>query len=115
MHHEPAAMGDPAVVEGVPCSCDTKPETILEEAQRLVYGDRQEAYGHPRDDFGRTAGMWTALFGRKLADGERFTPEDVAMAMACVKLSRLANAYKRDSAVDLAGYAATLARVAEGS
>jgi hypothetical protein len=30
------------------------------------------------------------------------------MAMICVKLSRLCNAYKRDTIVDIAGYAKTI-------
>lgn len=31
-----------------------RPETITEEAQRLVLGDRQDDYGHPAEDFART-------------------------------------------------------------
>lgn len=75
-------------------------ETVLEEAQRLVHGDRGEDYGHPGDDFARTAGCWRALFGWDVA------PEQVALAMVCVKLSRLVETPdKRDSVVDVAGYA----------
>lgn len=77
-------------------------ETILEEAQRLVGGDRGTDYGHPRDDFARTAGAWAALFGWAV------TPAQVALAMIIVKLSRLQETPdKRDSIVDIAGYART--------
>jgi hypothetical protein len=82
--------------------------TILEEAQRLVYGDRERVYGHPREDFARTAAMWSALFGR------RFEARDVALAMMCVKLSREAHQHKRDNLVDIAGYAAALDRLYGG-
>ena len=82
-------------------------DTILDEAKRLVYGDRETRYGHPFQDFSRTAAMWSALFGR------RFSPEDVALAMCCVKLSRESNRPNRDNRVDLAGYAAALDRVVE--
>jgi hypothetical protein len=75
-------------------------ETVLAEAERLVRGDRNKDYGPPWVDFARTAGMWTALFGRK------FEAHEVAMAMICVKLSRLVESpKKRDHWVDTAGYA----------
>ncbi len=90
---------------------DPKPETVLEEAQRLVYNDRQRSYGHPMDDFTRTAGMWTGLFHDKLKEGESFGAEDIPLAMICVKLSREMTTAKRDNAVDIAGYAGTLALV----
>lgn len=51
--------------------------------------------------------MWSALFGKYLKEGVRFTPQDVAKAMICVKLSRLMHGSKRDSWVDIAGYAET--------
>lgn len=83
-------------------------ETVLEEAQRLVYGDRQASYGHPAEDFARVAGMWRSLFGWNV------TPHQVGQAMACVKLSRMAESPgKRDHYADLAGYAACAWRCVE--
>jgi len=83
-------------------------ETILQEAQRLVYGDRGADYGHPLDNFNQTAGMWTALLQGKLKPGATFTAEDVGMALVCLKLSRQQNRPKRDNMTDAAGYAATV-------
>ena len=80
--------------------------TILDEAKALVFGDRQHDYGHPRADFARTAAMWAAILDCDV------NPEQVAMCMICVKLSRERNAHKRDNAVDIAGYAQTLQMVA---
>ncbi len=83
-------------------------ETILEEAQRLVTGDRGEAYGHPYDDYGRTAAIWTALLADKLLPGAEITPQDAIRCMIAVKLSRDVNAPKRDNRTDIAGYALCL-------
>ena len=82
-------------------------ETILQEAQRLVHGDRQADYGHPLDDFTRTAAMWSAILGY------RVTAEQVGLCMCAVKISRECNRPKRDNLTDLAGYAATVQMVKE--
>ena len=81
----------------------TPPETILQEADRLVSDDRREDYGHPLDDFGRVTRMAHALWGR----GPE-TEEEHAMYMILVKLARQVNRAKRDNLVDIAGYAKTL-------
>lgn len=85
-------------------------ETILEEAQRLVYGDRQTSYGHPFDDYSRTARMWDAILGN---DPGTITPRIACLMMAAVKISREVNAHKRDNMTDLSGYAACAQRCAE--
>ena len=76
--------------------------TILDEAAELTSKERQVEYGHPRDDFDRTAKMWGAILGTEV------TADQVAMCMIAIKLSRLCNAKKRDSIVDIAGYARTM-------
>jgi hypothetical protein len=78
-------------------------ETVLQEAQRLVYGARQASYGHPADDFSRTGRMWGAILGI-----DDIAPHLVGLCMAAVKISREVNAHKDDNIVDLAGYAATV-------
>lgn len=82
-------------------------ESILQEADRLVSGERGGDYGHPFDDFSRTAKMWSAIFGIDVR------PEQVPLAMICVKVSREVNKPKRDNVVDIAGYAKTLDMVNE--
>lgn len=87
---------------------DKLPEekSILAEADSLVRGDRNCSYGPPNQDFDRTAQMWNALFAEHIRNGGAFENHHIAMAMACLKLSRLAwSPTKRDSWVDLAGYA----------
>ena len=80
-------------------------ESVLLEAQGLVHGDRQAAYGHPIEDFTRTAAMWSAILGHPI------TAEQVGLCMCAVKLSRQVNLPKRDNLVDLAGYAETVQMV----
>ena len=82
-------------------------ETVLEEAQRLVYGDRGVDYGHPLDDFSRTAQMWSAILEHPV------TAEQVGLCMIAVKISRQCNKPKRDNMADAAGYAGTVQMVVE--
>lgn len=84
-------------------------ETVAQEAQRIVHGDRGGAYGHPIDDFSRTGRMWGAILG--LPDA--VSPELVGLCMAAVKISREVNRPSRDNRVDLAGYALTVDMVVE--
>jgi hypothetical protein len=76
------------------------PESILEEAQRLVYGDRQAQYGPPIRDMARDAAIWSVILGIDVQ------PWQVAACMVGIKLSRIAETpTKRDSWVDAAGWA----------
>jgi hypothetical protein len=81
-------------------------ESILMEAFALVHGNRGADYGHPLDDFSRTAAIATALLEAKLK--APLAAEDVALFMVAVKLSRECNKPKRDNRVDGAGYFETL-------
>jgi len=83
-------------------------ENVAETAQSLVGGDRQDQYGHPIEDFTRTAGVINALYGTE------FGPRDIPIIMMAVKLSRVIQSpSKRDSIVDLIGYGLTYEMVAE--
>lgn len=83
-------------------------ESILEEAQRLVHGPRQADYSHPYDDYSRTGRIWGAILGVPDID-----PRLCCLMMAAVKISRETHKHKRDSVVDLAGYAECAQLVAE--
>lgn len=73
---------------------------ILEKARQCVCEDRDRQYGHPEDNFGKIAELWSAY------RGEYFLVKDVAMMMALVKVARIYAGESIDSYVDLAGYAA---------
>lgn len=76
-------------------------KSILEDAEKCVCGHREDDYGSPEDSFATIAELWTAY------NGTLFTPVDVAMMMALLKIARIAGGRgSEDSFVDLAGYAA---------
>lgn len=75
---------------------------LLENAANTVDGQRDREYGGPEQSFDSIARLWTVI------KGVPFTPADVALMMAALKLARLAatRGTHVDSWVDLAGYAA---------
>lgn len=87
--------------------------SILEEAQSLVHGNRGDAYGHPLDDFSKSALIMNAVLYDKLKPGCEIVAEDVPLIMQGVKISRETNKPKRDNRVDGAGYWETLDMVVE--
>jgi hypothetical protein len=90
-------------------SNNPKDPRILQKAQKAVYGDRNIDYGKPGDDFACQAAMVSAYLSRKHKAKIELTAEDMPIIMILAKVSRLSNAYKEDSVVDIAGYAETLA------
>lgn len=75
--------------------------SVLNEANKIVNGERTNTYGGPEDSFRTIANLWRAYYGKP------FTTADVAVFLALLKVARLKNSPgHRDSWVDLAGYAA---------
>lgn len=85
-----------------------KKQTILQEAQGLVHGDRAKAYGSAADNFTCWANLCVATGRPGLAS---ITAEDLAILMILLKIARDTNLAKRDNAVDIAGYADILDQV----
>lgn len=83
-------------------------KTILQEAEQIHDGDRENTHGDPAINIARIGKIWTAILGIPV------TPEQVCLCMAGLKLARLAtNPDHHDSLVDLAGYARLMERVQE--
>jgi hypothetical protein len=89
------------------------PETVCEEANRIVYGDREQTYGHPALNFEATARYWNAYLDNKKALGKPATIDarDVARMMVFLKMARQQHAPKRDNLVDAIGYTACEAKI----
>lgn len=120
-----AWLGDQETMTEAPASDNVVPlsprlsvvdpdRSILADAEAAVYGPREADYGHPRQNFTRTAILWHGVLLDKLAEGETITPEDVALCMVGVKLAREVHQPKRDNRVDGAGYFACLDRLESG-
>ena len=75
-----------------------KREEILDAAKRCVCGDREQDYGSPEQNFGLIADLWSVY------TGHNFTPVDVAMMMAMLKMARVKNGGTIDCFVDGCGY-----------
>lgn len=71
---------------------------IAADALELVEGRRQQAYGDPADNLGRTAALWSAYLGKPV------DAHDVAQMMVLLKISRSRNTYQRDNYVDAVAY-----------
>lgn len=75
-------------------------QTLLQEADSIINGDRQKDYGPPSESFGRIASSWSSYLDRQV------TSLDVVNLMTLLKVSRAqAGGYHRDSYLDIAGYA----------
>lgn len=137
-----APVANPTRVKLGPCNCDSermnpcihdranlaaaehKAATpvraqVLDEAKRLICGDRNNQYGPPGKDFNRTANVLTSLgYGKEEVGGGFGVIEDhdVAVIMIALKLSRIMwTPGKLDSWTDAAGYSACGAEVAGAS
>lgn len=82
-------------------------ESVLQEAERIINGQRRDDYGDVRESFQIIADLWSPILGTDV------TGEQVALCMIQLKIARALQGYQRDSIVDIAGYAGCLARLRE--
>jgi Domain of unknown function (DUF6378) len=86
---------------------------LLDDAIAACTGDRHLSYGKPEANFRRIATLWSAW--REIGKPGPIEPWEVAGFMILLKLARLApTPDHRDSWLDIAGYAACGADVADG-
>lgn len=86
---------------------------ILEEAQSIIYGDREKTYGHPSVNLDNIAKFWTIYLDAKFnASKTELEGEDVATMMTLLKIARLMNQpAHHDSLLDSIGYLALISRI----
>lgn len=100
------AEHDAAAAAAYAKAFEQKEISVLEEAQELVYGVRQQDYGHPAVNWSRTATLFSAILGVTV------TAEQAALCMIAVKLARQVHKPSRDNLVDIAGYAGVVELIA---
>ena len=74
-------------------SKESEYNTILDEAKKILYEDREKTYGNPGKNMKKTAELWSAYLGVDI------TYKDVALMMICLKVAREKNSPKRDNLV----------------
>jgi hypothetical protein len=110
MNHQPSCRAEwPEHPEdSLYCECKPTRTRVLEEASRLIDGERSKVYGDPRVNHDRIARLFSVVLGIEV------TASTACLLMACVKIARLVQTPDHlDSLVDLAAYAALAAECLE--
>ena len=79
--------------------------TQATEAAGIIYGEREQTYGNPGQNFERIAAIWSVIFGVEV------TVEQVGWAMVGLKMAREVHRSKDDNLVDALGYLMLLDRI----
>ena len=85
----------------------SEPQSITDEAKTIVAGDRASDYGDASESFARIAKLWSAYTGVNINSW------DVAQMMILLKVSRAKTSRKRDTLVDIVGYAECASKLEE--
>lgn len=80
-------------------------KNILEEANDIVHGARNQAYGSPKENHQRTADYWNVFLKGVKGD---LTASDICVLNILQKISRWQHKPGRDHLVDIAGYSANI-------
>ena len=84
-----------------------EPENVLQEALRLCEGPRQDAHGHPHDNYIIIRTLWSGILGVDISF------DQAVFCMMALKMARHLTNPNRDNIVDISGYAWVLEKVLE--
>lgn len=85
----------------------------IDLAKEIIYGDREETYGHPSKNLVSISQLWTIYLHQKYGVNVIVNAEDVCWMMNLLKMSRQMNSAKQDNIVDAIGYLALIDRFGE--
>lgn len=80
---------------------------ILQEADDITTNRGPAEHGHPKQQLPLVAALWSAVLGVEV------TPEQVAICMVQLKVSRYLVNPQRDDLVDMCGWTRTIERLSE--
>lgn len=84
----------------------TEKERILDEACKIITGNRNDGYGKPENSFKKIGEYWSMYLGVDV------DCVDVSIMMVLLKIARMNHdKYYKDNWIDIAGYAACGAEV----
>ncbi len=86
---------------------------VFQEAEQIIYGDREQTYGHPAKNLDKIAQQWRLYLLQKYGTDIPVCAEDVCWMMADLKKVRQMNMAKRDNLVDGIGYIGLVSRLDE--
>jgi hypothetical protein len=79
--------------------------SVLAEAHKIIYGDREKTYGDPSKNLRCIADYWTVHLHHKYGLTAKLNVDDVCQMMVMLKQARLINdPSNRDGKVDTCGY-----------
>lgn len=92
---------------------------LLEQAEKIVNGHREDEYGSPERNFQTIAQLWGAYINAACINGKDYdfciTEEDVAALMILMKVARISSDKQHlDSWIDVIGYGACGGEIATG-
>ena len=86
----------------------TPEQTVLEEANELIYGERAAEYGSALTEAEKISRGWEIILGLEPLTMKLTAP---ALCMTWLKIVRETNQHKRDNIVDAAGYLGLVEKV----
>lgn len=104
-------LGVPASDFTVSLSDDKFARSVLQEADHLISGARQEDYGNPKQTTTDIAFQWATYILQKYEIHVPLEGEDVCWMMTDLKKIRQMKKKKRDNLVDAAGYIGLVEKV----
>ena len=90
-------------------------EDLLQEAIEVVSVSRHQDYGPPSVNLQRICNYWNEYLDQNsnVTGDYHITPKMVCDLMILLKMARSVEGYKRDTYVDLAGYASLVSEVSD--
>jgi hypothetical protein len=82
--------------------------SVLDDANSIITGDREQTYGKPEVNLRRIADQWSCYLNQKYQQQNMLSVEDVCWMMVLLKMSRQMNHHTNDNLIDAIGYIALI-------